>query len=298
MDGKDHVWGRRDMSGIFGRKASNEGPTVPTRAAKAVVVAAMLLATPSLVNGQTDYYNTDSGRPVRIEDAYPVERHAFELQVAPLRLERSDGGAYHWEFKPELAYGILPRTHVEIGLPLSFRDREDGDSEFGVGGIDVSALYNLNIETAGLPAFALAGSVLVPVGSAAPDGVYPSVTAIATRTFRPARIHLNAQYTLGSEPEALDDVGDASRWMAGIAVDRAFPLRASLLIADIYVEQPLRRGEETRWTVEAGARYQLDPYFALDAGVGRRLTGDDRAWFVTFGAARVLAIRPLVPLPR
>lgn len=28
---------------------------------------------------QTDYYNTDAGRPVHIEDAYPVERHAFEI---------------------------------------------------------------------------------------------------------------------------------------------------------------------------------------------------------------------------
>src|SRR5688572_23274403 len=41
---------------------------------------------------QTDYYNIDSGRPVRIEDAYPVERYAFEAQVAPLRMERRDDG--------------------------------------------------------------------------------------------------------------------------------------------------------------------------------------------------------------
>jgi hypothetical protein len=45
---------------------------------------------------QTDYYNTDAGRPVLIEDAYPTERYAFELQLAPLRLERVSGGVYNW----------------------------------------------------------------------------------------------------------------------------------------------------------------------------------------------------------
>lgn len=258
----------------------------------------VLLVAPYAASAQTDYYNTDAKRPVRIEDAYPVERYAFELQVAPLRLERSDEGGYHWEFEPELAYGLFPRTHLEIGLPLLVADGEGGGSEFGVGGIAVSMLHNLNIETAGLPAFGVAAGVLVPVGRFAPDRAYPSLKAIATRTFGFARFHLNGQYTFGATPESLDEVGEASRWMAGLAVDRTFPLRSALIIGDVYVEQPLHEGTDPVWTLEAGARYQLDPYFALDAGIGRRMTGDDRGWFVTFGAARAFAIRSLFPVPR
>ena len=34
---------------------------------------------PSTARAQTDYYNTDAGRPVRIEDAYTLERRGFEL---------------------------------------------------------------------------------------------------------------------------------------------------------------------------------------------------------------------------
>ena len=83
---------------------------------------ALVAAVSGRLAAQTDYYNTDAGRPVRIEDAYPVERYAFEAQVAPLRLERADGGGYHWEIEPELAYGIFPRTQVEVGLPLTFQD--------------------------------------------------------------------------------------------------------------------------------------------------------------------------------
>lgn len=244
---------------------------------------------------QTDYYNTDARRPVRVEDAYPVERYAFEAQVAPLRLERSDAGVYAWEFEPELAYGILPRTHLEVGVPLIYSE-EGSEGDFGVGGIDVSLLHNLNVETRTLPAFAVAAEALLPVGNFAPDRVYPTVKGIATRTFTLARVHLNGAYTFGPAPDEGVEVGEASRWMAGVAVDRTFPLRAMLLIADAYVEEPLHEEEDARWTVEAGTRYQLNPFFALDAGVGRRLTGDEQGWFVTFGAAHVFAVRSLIPV--
>lgn len=257
----------------------------------------LVLAVPSTgLMAQTDYYNTDARRPVLIEDAYPVELYAFEAQVAPLRLERLSGGVYHWEFEPELAYGILPRTHLEVGLPLLWADAPGGEESFGVGGLDVSVFHNLNVETRTLPAFAVAAEVLLPVGSRAPDRVYPSLKGIATRTFGFARFHVNGAYAFGSAPEGNDvEAGETARWMAGLAVDKTFPLRSTLLIADVFVEQPLHAGDPLVWTAEAGARYQLNPFFALDAGVGRRLTGDEQAWFFTFGAARVFAIRSLMP---
>lgn len=266
-----------------------------TRAIRALAVIATLAAGFAPAEAQTDYYNTDAGRPVRIEDAYPVERYAFEAQVAPLRLERGDGGVYHWKFEPELAWGILPYTHVEIGFPLTWRD-EGGARAFGLGGVELSALHNLNVETLGLPAFAVAAGAILPVGNFAPDRIYPSVKGIATRTFSFARFHINGEYTFGSTPVEGDDVGEASRWMAGVAVDRTFPLRSALLIADVFAEQPLHDGEELEWTAEAGVRYQLDPFFALDAGIGRRITGHEQGWFVTFGAARAFAVRSLMSI--
>jgi len=265
-------------------------PGIPAAAA----VLALAAGAPGL-GAQTDYYNTDAGRPVRIEDAYPVERYAFEAQVAPLRLERLHGGVYHWEIEPELAYGIFPRTQVEVGFPLTFQDGAEERSGLGLAGVDVSVLHNLNAETRTLPALAVAADVVLPVGGGAPDRVYPSVKGIATRTFSFARFHLNGRYTFGTAPDGGAEVGEASRWMAGVAVDRTFPLRSALLIADVFAEQPLHRGEEIRWTAEVGTRYQLNPFFALDAGVGRRLTGEEHGWFVTFGAARVFAVRSLMP---
>jgi hypothetical protein len=266
---------------------------IPTRAAAAAVLTLAAGALPAAA--QTDYYNTDKGRPVRIEDAAPVERYAFELQLAPLRMEREGGGEYTWEVAPELAYGIFPRTQLEVGFPIAYVDGVD-DNHAGLAGIEVAALHNLNIETRTLPAFAVAAEVLLPVGSLAPERTYTSLKGIATRTLSWARFHVNGQYTFGPDAGEDDETGEASRWMAGVAVDRAFPLRGLLVMADVFAEQPLVDDEEPGWTAEAGLRYQTSPEFNVDLGVGRRFAGGGQGWFFTFGMARAFAVRGLLPI--
>lgn len=272
-------------------------------AARFVTRALFALLIPSVASAQTDYYNTDSRRPITIEDAYATERYAFELQLAPLRLERSRGGVYNWGVEPELAYGILPRTHVEVGFPFVYTDLGASRRRAGLAGIEVSFLHNLNVETRTLPAFGLVGDVLAPVGGLGPDKAYASAKAIATRTLGWARFHVNGQYTFGSTP-ARNAAGtsstgagavELSRWLAGVAVDKTFPLNAMLITGEVFTRQPLHRDEDVEWNAGAGVRYQLNPLFAIDAGLGKRLTSDDRSWFVTFGLARAFAIRALMP---
>jgi hypothetical protein len=265
------------------------------RAAMAAV-ALVVFAGPGAA--QKDYYNLDKNRPVRIEDAYATERYALELKVAPLRLERERGGVYHWGFDPEIAYGILPRTSVEVGFPLAIVDGGESGRSAGLAGIELSAFHNLNIETRTLPALGLRGDVLLPVGNLSGDGVYPSISGLATRTWRWARTHVNAQYTFVSGPD--EEVGEevphgASRWLAGVAIDRAFPLDAYLLVADVYAQQPLHSEDPIEWHAGAGIRYQVNPFLAVDAGVGRRLTGDP-SWYFTFGSAYHMGIRALMPI--
>jgi hypothetical protein len=262
-----------------------------------LVLTGLLLPDPGAA--QKDYYNTDRNRPVRIEDAYATERYALEVKVAPLRLERPSGGMYSWGFDPEIAYGILPRTSVELGFPLVFIDGGEAGWTSGLAGVELSAFHNLNVETRTLPALGVRADVTLPVGNLAADRAYPALTGIATRTFSWARFHVNAQYTFGSAPAA--EAGDAgasphadSRWLAGVAVDRAFPLRSMLLIADVFASQPLHADDPLEWNVGGGVRYQLNPYLAVDAGLGRRLTGNT-AWYVTFGSAYHIGVRSLMP---
>ena len=284
---------------------SSRAPLSPRAPRPAPFLAAVLLGVaPAMAAAQTDYYNTDRGRPVQIEDAYATERYAFELKAAPLRLERSPGGVYRWGLEPEVAYGLLPRTHIEVGVPLVYADLALGGRQSGVAGVEVSLMHNLNVETRTLPALALRADVLAPVGHLAPDRPYASLTGIATRTYGWARFHVNGQYTAGAAPRAGGGSGsgtsaggavDQSRWLAGAAVDKTFPLHSLLVTSEAYARQPLDASERLEYTAGAGVRYQWSPTLALDAGVGRRLNTENRAWFVTFGTAYAFALASLVP---
>lgn len=245
---------------------------------------ALIAALASPVRAQTDYYNTDAGRPITIEDAYAIERRALEIQIAPLRLERGRGGLYAWGIEPELAVGFLPRTQFEVGLPFSYID-SGGARTSGLAGIDLALLHNLNVETA-IPALAIAADLLIPAGALAPDKAYASLKGIATRTFPWARFHVNAQYTFAERvAAAATGHGEISQWMAGLAVDRTFPLQSYLVTAELVARQPIVQDEEVRWDTGLGMRYQVSPRVAADAGAGYRLTGDDQGWYITFGAA-------------
>jgi len=277
----------------------------------ALTAAAALVVNASALTAQTDYYNTDAGRPVQIEDAYATERYAFELKLAPVRLERGQGGVYNLGIEPEIAYGILPRTHIEVGVPLAYNDLGGGRSRSGVAGVELSAFHNLNVETRTLPALGLRADALLPVGSLGPDRTFASVKAIATRTFSFSRFHLNGQYTFGSgdpveivpAPDDLvpPDTGDGgavevSRWLLGAAVDKTMPLRAMLITADFFARQPIEEAEDVDFNIGTGIRYQLNQNFNIDGGIGRRLNGPGQGWFATFGTAYAFAVRSLMPL--
>jgi hypothetical protein len=249
-----------------------------------LMAAPLAIALPHALPGQTDYYNTDRGRPLTIEDAYPVERRGFEIQAAPLRLERSRGGVYHWTVEPELAYGLLPRTQVEIGAPLSYLDGAAG-TKLGLSAVNLSILHNLNVETR-LPAFGVSAGAALPIGEFGADEPYFAFKGIATRTLAWARFHANAEYTIGDAPSASSGaLGEVSRWTAGVAVDKTFPLRSLLLGGELVLAQPLDASADVQLGIGTGVRYQLSPRWAIDGGIGKRLTGDDRAWYVTFGSA-------------
>jgi hypothetical protein len=270
------------------------------RAAWLALVLAALAGAP--LEAQTDYYNTDRGRPNQVEDAYATERYAFELKLSSVRLERARGGVYNWGVEPEIAYGILPRTHVEIGLPLTYRE-VGAQRQSGVAGLELSVMHNLNAETEGLPALGVRADLLAPVGNLAPSSAYYSITGIGTRTWSWARIHMNAQYTGGAAVDGVasaDDAGAAelSRWMVGGAVDKTFPLRSSLVSAELFARQPLIPEEDVELTVGIGARHQFTTAVALDAGIGRRLNGEAAGWYVTFGSAYAFGLPILFPTNR
>jgi hypothetical protein len=257
------------------------------------VVPALLLGhlAAASAEAQTDYFNTDAGRPIRVEDAYAIERRAIELQLAPLRLERERGGAYRWGVEPEIALGLFARTQIEIGFPMVHAEGPRGTRTTALAGLEMSALYNLNAETR-LPALALAADVVMPAGPLGPSTSIPTVKAIATKTFPWARFHVNGQMTFADDDATGGTSGivppanaEFSRWMAGVAVDKTLPLRAMLFTVEVVTSEPFEAGAARRLDVAGGSRIQFSPRVAFDAGGGYRLRGDEPGWFLTTGAA-------------
>jgi len=257
---------------------------------------ALAMSAAGTLGAQTDLYNTSVGRPIRIEDAVPVEYRAVELNVAPVRFDFVSQDTRFWSLHPEATIGILPRTQLQLAMPLAYLDAPEISTR-GVAGLDVSILHALNMETS-IPALAVAGDISLPVGPLGGTATYGTVKAIVTRTLSWARFHGNVQVTAGpstsgdgAATSAADDGRDLERWLAGIAVDKTFPFRSLLVTAETFAEQPINSGASVAWSAGGGLRYQLDPRWTLDAGIGRRFSGDNRAWYVTFGSAYSLGLR-------
>lgn len=268
-----------------------------------------LAITGGAAQAQTDFYNTDRGRPLATEDALVIERRAFELQALPFTLERG-GHTTHWGMAPSLAWGLLPLTQLEVGFPLLMVD-DATQPLVGLAGVEIEAMRQLNIETLRLPALALGAGIHLPAGPLGPDRAVATVRALATRTLRWGRVHLNASASPGASLASSDPASsEATRWSAGIAVDHTFALRSLLLGADASVSEPLTGGSDVQWQVGAGVRKQVTPWMAIDAGAFRRFgRGPASSTGFTFGAAYAFAPpgmpgfnrpappRPAVPAP-
>lgn len=236
---------------------------------------------------QTDYYNLDRGRPLYVEDALAIERHAIEWQLAPLRLGGARGVGSTLELEPELAWGVWPRTQLEVGVPIA-RWSRSGRETIGGAGVDVAILHALNTETTTLPALALAARMLIPAGPLGPSRAVPTVTALVTRTLSHGRVHVNASATPGTFADD-DRVGEASRWEVGVAGDHAFVFRSLLVGGEVLARRRLVGDGEVDWRAGTGLRYQVGPRLAVDAGVGRGLAADGE-WYATFGSALSLSL--------
>jgi hypothetical protein len=241
---------------------------------------------------QIDYRNLDDDRPVVTEDAYPVERYAFEL-LAPYRFEAESDGAELHTTVPEAAYGLARNAQVGLKLPLAAVDDGTG-TDWGLAGVRLFGLYNFNTESRWLPALSLRADASFPVGSLAGDGTRFALKAIATRSWGRMRAHLNLSGGVGSE-NALSVAEPLSRWSASLAVDRTFFRSSLLLIGEVATSQTIESAP-TSVNASLGGRWQWMPTLVLDAGITRRLRSDvgpDIAF--TIGLSHAFAIRGLMP---
>ena len=261
----------------------------------AAVVVAALCPIASAV-GQTDYRNLDDSRPVHTEDAYAVERYAFEL-ITGAALEKDAGGFETTTFTAELEHGVVMNGQIGLAAPLAVvSPAGSGLGTLGLVGLRLHALYNFNTESGGLPALALRTDLALPVGALAGDVARVTVKAIATRSWGLTRAHANVAWSFGSE-NGLADADVAPRWSASLAVDRTLFRSSILLIAEGLIEKAVR-GAPTVATLAAGGRWQWSPTLVIDLGLARRITANGADVAVTIGLSRVFGARGLLPAGR
>ena len=256
-------------------------------------IGTFVLSATALAQDQITYRNTQSGRPIGTEDAYAVDRYSLDFHFAPVSVERSSGGEYRWAGNPEAIYGILPRTQIEVGVPLVYRS--DDDPRLGVAGVKLGTLYNLNAETRFWPALALRAGVLLPGGGMGPSRAHPSLTMLGTRSLRGFRVHVNTGHTFRDGSDTPPALGGLSRWATGVALDRSFPFASFLVAAETFAVRPFGVDQAVQWNIGLGARYQLTPSVTADAGIARRLTGPDQAWSISLGFGRSIGVRSILP---
>ncbi len=231
-----------------------------------------------------DHNNLDEGRPLRIEDAYPIAYGEISAE-AGAQINHLRRGRDRVSFPLEILYGAYWNLHVGMGATLATQPHSIDEGEKS-GDIRVFGLYNLNQETLRLPALATKVTLNLPTGIHS-HGTDVTIKGIATRTIGHGRVHFNGSY------EFLDDARNKERsGRYEIVLGGQYPLgypRAftTSLLLDVFTQQSPRTGGQHIAGGEIGLRRQIAPLLVIDMGIGSEFIGpsDRTIFFATVGAS-------------
>src|SRR5688500_3136677 len=217
-----------------------------------------------------DHKNLYEGRPLRLDDAYAISTGEIEVEVgAGFTLQRR--AADRGFFPVEVLFGALPNLQIGVGTVLS-TDPKNIDEPAKSGDLSLGVLYNFNQETLVMPALGARMEVNLPTGVDS-HGVEVELKGIVTKSFERVSVHLNAGYEF-----LIDPARRARDGRYELVLGASFPLGApqytrATLVADVFTEEAVHRGEPNVGGGEIGVRYQVTPAIVWDLGVGTEFTG-------------------------
>jgi len=242
-----------------------------------IVPVLLLMAAGPSSTWAIDHKNLDEGRPLRLEDAYPIAAGEWAVEVgAGATFPRR--GANRGLFPMEILYGAWPNLQLGIGTTLS-TDPHEIDEQQKSGDLELSALYNFNQETLSLPALGVRLELNLPTGVDS-SGVDVALKAIATKSFDRLAVHFNAAYEFLTGTTE-DERDGRYQFVLGASYPVGAPrYTRTTLVGDVFTEQSPRRGDSNIVGAELGVRHQLTPRTVIDAGVGTEFAGPaDRSAF-------------------
>ncbi len=216
-----------------------------------------------------DHSNLDEGRPLRVEDPYPIAYRelALEAGVGFSINRRSDDSFLS---SVELLYGAYPNLQVGIGTNLS---TEPDNEQAKFGDIELEALYNFNQETLRIPALAVKLEFTIPSGVDSP-GISAKIKGLMTKSYGRLSTHINAgyQYLNGDRDGKRDN---RLEFILGASYPVGAPQYTRLtIIGDVFTDLSVQRDDSSIVGTEFGFRYQLTQRTVWDAGVGTEFAGE------------------------
>jgi hypothetical protein len=247
----------------------------------ASVRGALLVALALILAGRASSQsitNLQTNQPTTLLDAIPVDYRAFSGAVDYQYESRRDKVNFSG-FGLALDYGFY--RGFEIGASTRYVDhpRINADRGISSGDLDLHLLGTITGEDDRIPATAIRVDIVPPTGLAS-RGTDVSATAIATKSFDGFRIHGNLEWTVVGQPgnterQNLWKIIGGSDWNIGGPWNTD-----SLLVADAFVRQSVRKHGRTNVGVEIGLRRRMGMQTVLLLGVSSEVAGDaDRQRF-------------------
>jgi hypothetical protein len=231
-----------------------------------------------------DHNNLDEGRPLQMEDAYPIAYGELSAETG-VRGSHNRHGDDRVTFPIELLYGAYWNLHLGLGSTLATSPHTIDDPEKS-GDLRLFGLYNLNQETLRIPALAVKFILDFPSGIRS-RGVDTELKGILTRTVGHGRVHLNAGYQfIGNARDAERD--ERYEVVLGVQYPWGYPRSfTTTVLADVFTRQATRFNETNNSGVEIGLRRQIAPSIILDAGIGTECVGPSERdlFFATVGVS-------------
>ncbi|HEX3034759.1 MAG TPA: transporter [Thermodesulfobacteriota bacterium] len=227
-----------------------------------------------------DHSNLDEGRPLRVEDPYPIAHGELAVEAGlGFSVERRRDDRF---FSPiEILYGAYP--NLQIGIGTSFSSESDNE-QAKFGDIELEALYNFNQETLSLPAFGVKLEFNIPTGVDSP-GTGLKVKGLTTKSFGHLSMHTNAAYQyLNGDRDGEKD--NRLEFILGASYPIGAPQYTRLTaIGNVFTDLSVEEDDSSVVGTEFGFRYQLTQRAVLDAGVGSEFAGasERSSFFATTG---------------
>jgi hypothetical protein len=253
------------------------------------VVASILLLT-SFFTTATSF----AGRPLVIDDATPVSRSDFELELGFGHSQSHDGSRdQNWPVL-NLSYGVFDEMEVGLAIQRINKHAKDSSATRGFEDLHLSTKWKFRDEGELCPALALGFDLRLPTANRR-KGLSPGRTdetflLIATKTWSPVRVHLNAGYSIVNH-SSNDKLKNRVR--GGTAFEWTIHPQWTLVGELFGISREIARSKN-RAEFQLGVRYFLTEQLVVDSAIGRSLLSSGTAIQATAGLTWTINLHKLL----